>query len=87
MLAGEDFITYLNDQRVALVIEALAGKVGIRSGFLQGSERRDHLTRDQILPYAEMLQRALCLRSPQLVARHIDLTDAVSFLPNTLFVQ
>ena len=46
MLAGEDFITYLNDQRVAFVIEALAGIVSIRSGFLQSGERRDHLTRD-----------------------------------------
>src|SRR5580692_1814453 len=64
MLASEDFVTNLNDQLVALVVEPFARMVGIGGCFLQRGKRSDHLARDQILAYAEVFQRALGLRSP-----------------------
>ena len=46
MLAGENLVADLNDQLVALVVEPLAGMVGIGGGFLQGSVCGNHLPRD-----------------------------------------
>ena len=82
MLAGEDLVTGLNDQLVPLVVEPPAGVVGIGGGFLQSGVRGNHLARDQILPDAEMFERTLRLRAPQLVARHVDFTEAVGFFAN-----
>jgi len=79
MLAGEDFITGLNDQLVPLVVEPPAGMIGIGGGFLQNGVRANHLARHEVLPDAEMFQRALRLCSPQLVARHTNFTEAVGW--------
>src|SRR5229473_4738297 len=54
MLAGEDFITGLNDQLVPLVVEPPAGMIGIGGGFLQNGVRANHLARHEVLPDAEM---------------------------------
>ena len=67
MLAGEDLVTDLNDQLVALVVEPPAGMVGIGGGFLQDGVGGYHLARDQVLADAEVLERALGLRAPELV--------------------
>ena len=79
MLAGEDFVADLNDQLVALIVEPLAGMVGVGGGFLQDGVGGDHLARNQILADAEMFERALGLRAPQLVGGNIDLAEAVGF--------
>ena len=71
MLAGENFVADLDDQSVGLVSQPLAGVVGNGSRLFEDGIGRDHLTRDQILADAEMLERALRLRSPELVRRDI----------------
>ena len=80
MLAGEDLVADLNDQLVALVVEPLAGMVGVGGGFLQDGVGGDHLARDQILADAEVLERALGLRAPELVGGNLDFAEAVGFL-------
>jgi hypothetical protein len=64
VLTGENFVAGLNDQLVLLILEPLAAMVGCGSGFLQDGIGSDHLTRNQILAYAEMFERALCLSTP-----------------------
>ena len=78
VLAGEDFVAHLNDQLVTLVVEPLAGVVGDGSGFLQNRVGGNHLARDQIPADAEVLERALRLRAPELVRGNIDFAEAVS---------
>jgi len=34
MLAGEDFVTHLDDQLVGLIVKPLAGMVGVGRAFL-----------------------------------------------------
>jgi hypothetical protein len=77
VLAGEDFVASPNDQRVGFVLQAAGGVVRRGGGALEGGIGGDHLARDQILPDAEVLQRALGLRAPQLVGRHRHLAEAV----------
>ena len=79
MLAGQDFVAGLHDQLVTLIVEPLAGMVRDGGGFLQDGVGSDHLTRNQILADAEMLERALGLSAPQLVRRHFNHTEAVGF--------
>ena len=67
MLAGEDLVADLDDQPVGLVVEPLAGMVRVGGRFLQDGVGGDHLARHQIRADAEMLERALGLRAPQLV--------------------
>jgi hypothetical protein len=42
----------------------------------------DHLARDQVVADAEMFQRALGLRAPELVRRDLDFAQAVGFDPH-----
>ena len=63
-----------------LLIEALAGKVGVGGAFFQGGVGGDHFAGNQIFPYAEVLERALGLCAPELVGRNIDLAEAIGFL-------
>ena len=56
MLAGQYFVTDLDDQLVGLVVESLAGMVRVGGGFLQNGVRGNHLTRDQVLADAEVLK-------------------------------
>jgi len=80
MLASEDFVAGLNDQLVMLIVKPLAGMVGCGSGFLQDRIGGDHLTRNQILADAEMLERALGLSTPELVRRNLDFAETISLL-------
>ena len=82
MLASKDFITDVNDQLVALIVEPLACMVGIGGGFLQDGVRANHLAWDQILADAEVLKRALGLGAPELVGGNIHFAQAVDFLAN-----
>src|SRR5215471_16444521 len=86
MLAGEDFVAHMNDQLVALIVEPLAGMIGNGSGFLQGGVGGDHLAGNEIPADAEMLQRPLRLRAPQLVSRHLNHAEAVSLSSQVVHV-
>ncbi len=87
MLAGQDFITGLNDQVGALIVKALAVAVRDGSGFLQGGVGRDHFAGNQVLPDAEMLERALGLRAPQLVGGYFNDAEAVSLFSHDSHVH
>jgi len=80
VLPGEDFVADLNDKLVALIVEPLVRMVSRGGGLLQDGVRGNHLAGNQILAYAEMLERALSLGAPELVRRHLDNTEAVGFL-------
>src|SRR5215510_9769375 len=54
--------------------------------FLQGGVGRDHFTRNEIFADAEMFERALRLRAPQLVGGNIDLAETIGFFPIVRFV-
>jgi len=64
MLAGENLVANLKDQLVSRVIEPLSGVVGGGSRLFERRIGRDHLARNQIVPDAEMLERALGLCAP-----------------------
>ena len=80
MLAGQDLVADLHDQAVRLVVEPLAGMVGVGRRLLQDGVGGDHLARDQVLADAEMLERPLGLRAPQLVGRHAHFAETVGLL-------
>src|SRR6202041_3565363 len=82
MLARKNLVADLHDQIVAFLFEPFARVVGVGGGFLQGGVGSDHFTRNQILADAEVLQRALGLRAPQLVSRNIYFAKAIGFLTN-----
>ncbi len=67
VLARENLIAGLDNESEALVIEALPGMIGDGRAFLQCGVSGDHLSWDQMESYAEMLQRTLGLRAPQLI--------------------
>ena len=80
MLAGQDLVADLDDQAMRLVVEPLAVMVGVGRGLLQDGKGRDHLARDEVLADAEMLERPLGLRAPQLVGRHAHFAETVGLL-------
>ena len=57
--------------------------VGVGRRLLQDGVGGDHLARDQVLADAEMLERALRLRAPELVGGNFDLAKAIGFLTGT----
>src|ERR1700692_1415989 len=82
MLAGEEFIADTHDQILRGRVEPSASVIGDGRRPLQDGVGRDYLARDQILADAEMLQRSLGLRSPQLVGRNLDCAQTVEFGAN-----
>ena len=82
VLPGQDLVAGLHDQPVHQVVEPPACVVGVGGGLLQRGVGGDHLPRDQVLADAEMLQRALRLRPPQLVGGHLHHAQAVGFSTN-----
>src|SRR2546422_6984637 len=74
----QDFVAALDDQLVLPVPEPVAGMVCLRGRLLENRVGHDHLARHEILADAEMIERALGLRTPQLVGRHLYDTEAVS---------
>src|SRR5262245_41011620 len=79
MLAGEDFVAGFNNQLVLLIAEPLASMICDRRRLLQNGIRGDHLARHQVLADAEVLERALSLRPPQLVHGDFNHTEAICF--------
>src|SRR5215472_8946421 len=77
MLAGENLVAHLDDQIMTLLVEAFSCKVRVRSGFLQNRVGRDHLPGNQILANAEVFERTLSLRTPELVGWNIHLPETV----------
>src|ERR1700722_3373409 len=77
--AGENLVARLGNETVDLIVEPLARVIRVGCAFLQDGVCRDHLARNQIGAYAEMLQRPLRLRSPELVGRYFDLAETVGF--------
>src|ERR1700681_2941292 len=82
MLAGEEFVADTHDQILGNLVEPSASVIGDGRRPLQDGVGRNHLPRDQILADAEMLQRSLGLRAPQLVGRNLDCAQAVEFGAN-----
>src|SRR6202008_3351354 len=80
MLPSEDLVADLNNQVVALLIEALARTIGVGGALLQDGISRDHFAGNQVLPDAEMLERPLCLRTPELIRGHFNHAEAICFL-------
>ncbi len=80
MLAGDDLVAGRHDQLVDVAGEPLGRMVGVRRGLLQDGIGRDHLARHQVVTDAEILQRALGLRAPELVGGNVDLAETVGFL-------
>jgi len=80
MLAGQDLVANLYDQPVRLVVEPLACVVRIGRRLLQDGIGGDHLARDEVLADAEMLERPLGLRAPQLIGRHVHFAETVGLL-------
>src|SRR6266481_7063171 len=79
VLAGQNLIASLHNESVTLVIEPLPGVVGIGGAFLQRGICCDHLPWDQILSYAEVLQRALRLGAPQTIRCDFYFAERVCF--------
>ena len=77
---GKDFVASLDDQLISRVVEPSALVVGRRGAFLQNCISCDHFAGYQIGANAEMLERSLGLRPPQLVCGHLDHAEAVTFL-------
>src|SRR5215472_7230896 len=80
MLTGQNLVASLYDQFVALIVESFTVVIGVGSGLLQGGVGSDHFARNEICANAEMLERALCLRSPQLIRRYFNNTEAITLL-------
>ncbi len=78
--AGQDLVAGLDDQPVALRVEPPAGEIGVGAGLLEQRIGADHLARHQVLADREIVQRALGLRTPQLVGGHLDFAHRVGFL-------
>lgn len=67
---------------MAFLIEAFSCKVGIGGAFLQDRVCGDHFPRNEVFPNAEVFERALGLRAPELVRRYLDRAEAVGFFSN-----
>ncbi|ESX05180.1 hypothetical protein X768_27965 [Mesorhizobium sp. LSJC265A00] len=80
MSPGKDLVTCLDDQSMDLIIESPTSVVCIGSAFLKDGISRDHLARDQILPYGKVLERPLRLGSPEPIGWHIHLAQTISLL-------
>ena len=72
MLTGQNLVTDLDDELVALVIEPLASMVRIGGSFLKNCVRDNHLARNEVLAHTEVLKRALGLSAPEPVGRDFD---------------
>jgi len=79
VLAGEDLVAHRRDEPELLIREASALMVRRRCRLLERCIGGDHFAGHQILADAEMLQRPLGLRAPELVRGNLDLAETVGF--------
>ncbi|MGY3467175.1 phage tail sheath gpL-like [Bradyrhizobium sp. LM6.11] len=77
MLARENLVADVDDQLVDLAVETTAGIIRVRRRLLQDRVGLDHFARHQVPADAEMLQRTLRLRTPELVRGNVHFTQAV----------
>src|SRR3984893_7908183 len=82
VLPSQDLVAGLQDQPGHQVVEPPTRMIGVGRRLFQYCIGGDHLPRDQVLADAEMLQRALGLRSPQLVSGHLHHAQTVGFSAN-----
>ena len=82
--AFRDFQRRLLDGRSALGIQAVEVEIRGRRRPLDQAERADELARHAQAADRKVLDRALRLRAPQRVGRHLQLAEAVSFRSETL---
>jgi hypothetical protein len=69
----------------ALTAKPSACMIGIGCGLLQSGVGRNHFSRDQVLPDADVLKRTLDLCAPRLICRHVNFAEAVRFLSKIRF--
>jgi hypothetical protein len=79
MAASEYFVTDTRDQGVNLIRHAAISVVRGSSRAFYDRIGSDHFAGDQVSADAEMLQRALGLRPPKLVGRHINPAHPIGF--------
>jgi hypothetical protein len=80
MLTRQDLVAGLHDQFVALIVKPFTVVISDGGSLLQGGVGSDHFAGNEIFADAEMLERALCLRSPQLIRRHFNHSHAITLL-------
>src|SRR5712671_4535226 len=79
MVASKNLLTDTCDQGVDLIRQPATSVVCGGCGAFYDRIGSDHFAGDQVAADAEMLQRALGLRPPKLVGRHINLAQPVGF--------
>src|SRR5277367_4393960 len=67
VLARKDLLAYADDQWVLHIVETARSAVCVGRTFLKDGVGGDHFPRDEIRADAEMFERALRLRAPELV--------------------
>ena len=78
-LAVDDLVRRLHDRLGAPRVERAEREIGLGGGALDDGERGDQRARHALLADAEILARALGLRAPIAVGRHLDRPEAVGF--------
>jgi hypothetical protein len=79
MAPSEYFVTDSRDQGVNQIGHAAISAVHGGSRTFYDRIGSNHFAGDQVSADAEMLQRALGLRPPELVGWHVDLAHPISF--------
>ena len=83
VLTVADIATGVGDGLCLRLRKLAEGVVRGRRRGLQGRKGVNHLARDRLRADAEILQRTLGLRAPEMLCRHTDLTHSVMF--DTIF--
>jgi hypothetical protein len=78
MLSGEHLVAGSNDQIMLMAGQPFASVVRFRRRLLEDNIGGNRFSRDQVTADAEMLQRALSLRAPELLGGHNDITQAIT---------
>mmetsp|Transcript_122526 Transcript_122526/g.357787 ORF Transcript_122526/g.357787 Transcript_122526/m.357787 type:complete len:278 (-) Transcript_122526:47-880(-) len=82
VLARQNLLRRASDRRRNF--RAQCASIGLGSGLLQQQQRPDHALRNAVLADLEVLQRALCLRSPQGMLGNQDRAMGVVLDPHTV---
>jgi hypothetical protein len=82
MAAGKNLLTDTCDQDVDPIRQPTTSVVRGSGGAFYDRIGSDHFAGHQVATDAEMLQRALSLRPPKLVGRHINLAQPIGFRSN-----
>jgi len=79
MAASENLVTDTRDQAVDLIRQPATSVVRGGGGAFYDRIGSDHFARDYVAADAEMLQRALGLRTPEFVGWHVNLAQPIGF--------